>query len=116
MDTGAPAVTAVEVDDEPYVSQFANRIRDETTKEKMQRRIMGSPAIPICLGMTGVCLVTGLWAFKTGRSRLSQMMQRGRVAFQGLTVAAFVAGAFLEDKTTRGVKREKYEITEPKLL
>lgn len=41
---------------------------------------------------------------------------RGRVAFQGLTVAAFVAGAFLEDKTTRGVKREKYEITEPKLL
>jgi len=108
-DTAAPAA---QVDDAPYVSQFNYRIREETSTEKLRRRLLDSPAIPGCLFMTGVCLVTGLWAFKTGRSRLSQVMQRGRVGFQGLTVAAFVAGAFMEDKTSRGVDHDKYQVQE----
>jgi len=29
-----------------------------------------------------------------------------------LTVAAFVAGAFMEDKTSRGVDHDKYQVQE----
>lgn len=46
---------------------------------------------------TGVALGVGLWAFRTGRQRLSQNCQRARVGFQGFTVLAFLGGAFLEE-------------------
>lgn len=43
----------------------------------------------------GVSLVGGLWAFRSGRSQMSQYFQRARVGFQVSTVLFFVCRVYL---------------------
>eukprot|EP00053_Salpingoeca_punica_P013993 m.127037 g.127037 ORF g.127037 m.127037 type:complete len:106 (+) comp16353_c1_seq2:299-616(+) len=88
-----------EVDDSPYISEFANQ-HIETTGEKFVRKFKQNPFVPIGLGLTGVALVGGLIAFKSGHQRWSQNFQRMRVGFQGLTVAAMVGGALVMETLT----------------
>eukprot|EP00041_Stephanoeca_diplocostata_P021024 m.481528 g.481528 ORF g.481528 m.481528 type:complete len:94 (+) comp21716_c2_seq25:353-634(+) len=68
----------------------------ESTSQKFSRKIQSNPFIPLGLFATGFCLVGGLWAFRTGRQQLSNHFQRGRVLFQGVTVAAFLGQAYLD--------------------
>lgn len=81
--------------DQPYVSDFKD-YTPETTREKAIRKFGGNPFIPAGLVATGVALGVGLWAFRSGRQRLSQQCQRARVGFQGLTVLAFLGGSLGE--------------------
>eukprot|EP00039_Didymoeca_costata_P023463 m.7209 g.7209 ORF g.7209 m.7209 type:complete len:99 (+) comp3667_c0_seq2:66-362(+) len=81
-----------------YISQFAPEVRAETTRERMRRKIVGTPLVPAFLVLTVGSLVGGLLAFKNGNQMLSQKFQRARVFFQFSTVAAFLAGSYLDDK------------------
>lgn len=45
--------------------------------------------------MTAGVLSVGLYSFRTGNQKLSQLMMRSRVAAQGLTVIALVIGVAL---------------------
>ncbi|XP_018798569.1 PREDICTED: HIG1 domain family member 2A, mitochondrial [Bactrocera latifrons] len=67
----------------------------ETTKEKMMRKIKENPAVPIgCLATAGA-LSYGLYSFRNGNRRMSQIMMRTRIAAQGFTVLALVAGVVM---------------------
>ncbi|CAD7090514.1 unnamed protein product [Hermetia illucens] len=67
----------------------------ETTKEKMARKIQENPLVPIgCLATLGA-LTYGLWSFRTGNRRMSQIMMRTRIIAQGFTVVALIVGVGL---------------------
>ncbi|KAG8234205.1 hypothetical protein J437_LFUL013802 [Ladona fulva] len=65
---------------------------DETSKEKLIRKIKDNPLVPIgCLATAGA-LSYGLWSFRTGNRKMSQYMMRTRIAAQGFTLVALVVG------------------------
>lgn len=85
----------------------------ESKKDKLIRKITENPLVPIgmCLShflfivknvyamlLSQGCLATfgalsyGLYNFRTGNKRMSQMMMRTRIAAQGLTLIALVLG------------------------
>ncbi|XP_017769557.1 PREDICTED: HIG1 domain family member 2A, mitochondrial [Nicrophorus vespilloides] len=64
----------------------------ETTKEKLFRKIKENPFVPIGCLATTMALCYGLVSFKRGDTKMSQYMMRSRVAAQGFTVVALVAG------------------------
>ena len=67
-------------------------IHPETTRDKMLRKINENPLVPIgCLATMGA-LTYGLYSFRTGNRKMSQLMMRTRIVAQGFTVAALVAG------------------------
>lgn len=47
---------------------------------------------------TSAALGYGLWSFRTGQRRMSQLMMRTRVVAQGLTVFALIMGIGLSAK------------------
>ncbi|XP_044739318.1 HIG1 domain family member 2A, mitochondrial [Chrysoperla carnea] len=65
---------------------------EETTKEKMIRKMKENPFVPIGCLATFSALSYGLWSFRHGRRKTSQLMMRLRVAAQGFTLVALVAG------------------------
>ncbi|XP_053947914.1 HIG1 domain family member 2A, mitochondrial [Anastrepha obliqua] len=67
----------------------------ETTKEKMIRKIKENPAVPIGCLTTAGALTYGLYNFRTGNRRMSQIMMRTRIAAQGFTVLALVIGVVM---------------------
>ncbi|XP_013115215.1 HIG1 domain family member 2A, mitochondrial [Stomoxys calcitrans] len=67
----------------------------ETTKEKMMRKIKENPLVPIGCVATGCALCYGLYNFRTGNRRMSQMMMRARIAAQGFTVLALIGGVVM---------------------
>uniref|UniRef100_A0A1B0EUC2 HIG1 domain-containing protein n=1 Tax=Glossina morsitans morsitans TaxID=37546 RepID=A0A1B0EUC2_GLOMM len=67
----------------------------ETTKEKMMRKIKENPLVPIGCLATASALGFGLYNFRTGNRRMSQMMMRARIIAQGFTVAALVVGVVM---------------------
>ncbi|KAH8266451.1 hypothetical protein KR026_002525 [Drosophila bipectinata] len=91
----------------------------ETTKEKLQRKIKENPLVPIgkrrrflvlsslgyinqyiivfllgCLA-TSAALTAGLYNFRTGNRKMSQLMMRSRIAAQGFTVLALIVGVVM---------------------
>ncbi|KAH8309955.1 hypothetical protein KR067_003740 [Drosophila pandora] len=89
----------------------------ETTKEKLQRKIKENPLVPIgkahcfrvpshldyinfffsflgCLATTAA-LTAGLYNFRTGNRKMSQLMMRSRIAAQGFTVFALIVGVVM---------------------
>ena len=67
-------------------------IHPETARDKMLRKINENPLVPIgCLATMGA-LTYGLYSFRTGNRKMSQLMMRTRIVAQGFTVAALVAG------------------------
>lgn len=64
----------------------------EGIMEKFKRKSVENPFVPIgCLG-TGLVLSYGLWCFRTGQTKKSQIMMRARIGAQGFTVAALIIG------------------------
>ncbi|XP_035017665.1 HIG1 domain family member 2A, mitochondrial [Hippoglossus stenolepis] len=80
----------------PIIEGFNPSIltRDETFKEKLQRKTKENPFVPIgCLATAGA-LIFGLRSFQQGKTRQSQLLMRGRIAAQGFTVVAIIIGVF----------------------
>ncbi|EDW82578.1 HIG1 domain family member 2A, mitochondrial [Drosophila tropicalis] len=67
----------------------------ETTKEKLQRKIKENPLVPIGCLATTAALTMGLYNFRTGNRKMSQLMMRTRIAAQGFTVLALVVGVVM---------------------
>jgi hypothetical protein len=70
--------------------------------EKLKRMCTEQPLIPIGVITTVGFLFAGLRAMRAGNKAQSQMMMRGRVAAQGLTVFAIYLGiTSLESKKSK---------------
>ncbi|KAH8303731.1 hypothetical protein KR018_008973 [Drosophila ironensis] len=67
----------------------------ETTKEKLMRKIKENPLVPIGCVATTAALTAGLYNFRTGNRKMSQLMMRSRIAAQGFTVLALIAGVVM---------------------
>ncbi|EDV99677.1 HIG1 domain family member 2A, mitochondrial [Drosophila grimshawi] len=64
----------------------------ETTKERLVRKIKENPLVPIGCLATTAALSAGLYNFRTGNRKMSQLMMRTRIAAQGFTVVALIVG------------------------
>lgn len=62
--------------------------------------VVGALATTLALGY-------GLWTFRTGQRRMSQLMMRTRVVAQGLTVFALVMGIGISAKKVTSVEATK---------
>lgn len=70
----------------------------ESSKEKFLRKFQENPLVPIGAFMTVGCLLMGLGKFARKDTHGSQMMMRGRIAAQGFTVFAMLAGVVIQIK------------------
>ena len=61
---------------------------EETSRDKLWRKMRENPAVPIGTGITTTVLIVGVFCFATKRTRMSQIMMRARVAAQGFTIFA----------------------------
>ncbi|KAL7748064.1 palmitoyltransferase akr1 [Sorochytrium milnesiophthora] len=68
---------------------------DESFMQRVKRKSMEEPLVPIGLGLTVAALTRGIVAWRQGDSKMSQQMMRARVGAQGFTVLALLAGAFV---------------------
>ncbi|KAI8120317.1 hypothetical protein FF38_13432 [Lucilia cuprina] len=75
--------------------QESGPVFPESTKEKMMRKIKENPLVPIGCLATASALGFGLYNFRTGNRKMSQMMMRARILAQGFTVAALVTGVVM---------------------
>ncbi|XP_065155922.1 HIG1 domain family member 2A [Atheta coriaria] len=73
-------------------NELGKGMGDETTKERMVRKMKENPLVPIGCLATASALVYGLYCFRRGERRMSQYMMRTRIAAQGFTVVALIAG------------------------
>ncbi|ALC48184.1 CG9921 [Drosophila busckii] len=64
----------------------------ETTREKLERKIKENPLVPIGCLATTAALTAGLYNFRTGNRKMSQLMMRTRIGAQGFTVLALIVG------------------------
>jgi len=67
----------------------------EAAGSKLMRKIKENPFVPIGSFATLAALSYGLWCFRQGRGRDSQMMMRARIAAQGFTIVAIMMGVFV---------------------
>lgn len=74
---------------------------DETTQEKLIRKIRENPFVPIGCTATVGALVYGLYNFYHGRSQMSQYMMRARVLAQGFTFIAILVGMSVASRKTK---------------
>ncbi|XP_059477453.1 HIG1 domain family member 2A, mitochondrial [Neocloeon triangulifer] len=115
---GKPAEeTAAKKSDENYTSEFdwiqirqkmEENIQDETFVGKFKRKFSENPLVPAGAFLTLGVLSYGLWNFRQGKSHMSQVMMRWRIAAQGFTVFALVGGMFVaaNSATKQGVFME----------
>ncbi|XP_029439445.1 HIG1 domain family member 2A, mitochondrial [Rhinatrema bivittatum] len=79
----------------PDIEGFSSELpqqQQEVFSDKFARKFGENPFVPIgCLATAGV-LTCGLIAFQQGKTRQSQLLMRARIAAQGFTVAAIMAG------------------------
>lgn len=64
----------------------------EGIMEKFKRKSAENPFVPLGCLVTGLVLSYGLWCFRTGQTKKSQIMMRARIGAQGFTVAALIIG------------------------
>lgn len=88
----------------------------------MIRKFSANPFIPLGVLVTCGFLASGLKAFRDGNKRRSQLMMRGRVVAQALTVTALGLGTYfnsqpanrpltMEDKMEKEMKEKvEYEM------
>ncbi|KAL5021356.1 hypothetical protein ScPMuIL_000511 [Solemya velum] len=72
--------------------------REEGVREKFIRKTKENPAVLVGVAATTYALSYGLWQMKTGNRWKSQKMMRLRIAAQGFTVAALLAGVAFSAK------------------
>eukprot|EP00127_Corallochytrium_limacisporum_P004912 Clim_evm56s191 gene=Clim_evmTU56s191 len=88
-----------------YISAFDQR-KPEHWRNTFQKNLLASPVVPLGVGLTVASMIGALWAWQAKRPLLTNYFQRGRVIFQGLTVASLVAGVVISaDGTRRGFQR-----------
>ncbi len=68
--------------------------KDETFVQKAIRKSKNEPLVPLGALVTVVFLTAGLRSFHQGHKAQGQMMMRGRVVAQGVTILAMAWGAF----------------------
>mmetsp|Transcript_21360 Transcript_21360/g.44472 ORF Transcript_21360/g.44472 Transcript_21360/m.44472 type:complete len:105 (+) Transcript_21360:183-497(+) len=87
--------------------------KPESVSEKAARKFKEQPLVPIGCMITVGFLASGLKSFRDGKAARSQQMMRGRVAAQGVTVAAIIGYAalngfkFFPDKPETSEERNK---------
>ncbi|XP_076242219.1 HIG1 domain family member 2A, mitochondrial [Calliopsis andreniformis] len=64
----------------------------ETFRQKLLRKTLENPFIPIGTVATVSALVCGLYHFYKGNSKMSNYMMRARVGAQAFTICAFLGG------------------------
>lgn len=120
--SSSPASEEMEFDWVQLHQDMEKVMRTESAGEKFMRKFKENPLVPIgkctkiknksvcsvVLGAlaTSAALGYGLWCFRTGQRRMSQLMMRTRVVAQGLTVFALIIGI--------GVSAKKVAIDETK--
>ncbi|CAL8115464.1 unnamed protein product [Orchesella dallaii] len=67
----------------------------EAAGSKLMRKVKENPFVPIGAFATLGALSYGLWCFRQGRGRDSQMMMRARIGAQGFTIVAIMMGVFV---------------------
>ncbi|EGD75390.1 hypothetical protein PTSG_06467 [Salpingoeca rosetta] len=80
--------------EDPYMALFGHQHEIQSPKRKYSKFITENPLVPAAIAGAGLSLIGGFWAYRTGRQQLSQYLQRARVGFQGLAVAALVIGTW----------------------
>lgn len=68
----------------------------ETVWQRTVRKSKENPFVPIGCTATVAALVYGIYSFSQGRSLMSNYMMRARVAAQGFTIIAIVAGLIVQ--------------------
>lgn len=66
----------------------------ETFIEKAIRKCKNEPLVPVGALATTFFLLSGLRSFHQGNKKQAQMLMRGRVIAQGVTILAMAVGAF----------------------
>ncbi|XP_073997974.1 HIG1 domain family member 2A, mitochondrial [Rhodnius prolixus] len=74
------------------IGSTADTENTESGQEKLWRKVKENPFVPIGALVTVGCLSFGLYSFRKGERRMSQMMMRARIVAQGFTVLALVGG------------------------
>uniref|UniRef100_T1GWP0 HIG1 domain-containing protein n=1 Tax=Megaselia scalaris TaxID=36166 RepID=T1GWP0_MEGSC len=67
----------------------------ETFSDKFMRKVKENPVVPVGCLATTMALCYGLYNFRTGNRKMSQIMMRTRIAAQGFTVAALIGGVVM---------------------
>ncbi|KAG5943031.1 hypothetical protein E4U59_000720 [Claviceps monticola] len=70
----------------------------ERPMTKLFRKIKEEPLIPLGMGLTVLAFINAYRAIRRGDSRQANIMFRARIAAQGFTVVAMVAGGFYYDQ------------------
>ncbi|KZZ90208.1 mitochondrial hypoxia responsive domain-containing protein [Moelleriella libera RCEF 2490] len=86
---------------------------NERPRQKLLRKIKQEPLVPLGIGLTVLAFVNAYRALRRGDSRQANRMFRARVAAQGFTVIAMVAGSMYysqdreKTKELRKLKEER---------
>lgn len=74
--------------------EWAAAREPETMTGKLKRKVKENPLVPVGAVCTLGALAYGLFSFVRGDQKMQQYMMRTRVAAQGGTLVAVVAGVF----------------------
>lgn len=72
-----------------------NTTRDESFYEKAMRKTKEEPLVPFGALLTTGFLIGGFNSFRKGNTKQAQIMMRGRVVAQAITILAMGVGAYL---------------------
>ncbi|CAG9862386.1 unnamed protein product [Phyllotreta striolata] len=72
----------------------------ETQTEKLKRKFAENPLVPIGCLATTAALSYGIWCFRSGQRKRSQLMMRARILAQGFTLVAMIVGVAVQAKKT----------------
>ncbi|KAK5992503.1 Respiratory supercomplex factor 1 [Cladobotryum mycophilum] len=86
-------------------SSFDNaEVYNEKPMQKVMRKLREEPLVPLGIGLTVFAFVNAYRALRRGDSRQANRMFRARVAAQGFTVIAMVAGSMYYQKDREKTK------------
>ncbi|KAL7808923.1 hypoxia induced protein conserved region domain-containing protein [Trichoderma aethiopicum] len=77
---------------------------NEKPMQKVKRKLKEEPLVPLGIGLTVLAFVNAYRALRKGDSRQANRMFRARVAAQGFTVIAMVAGSMYYSKDREKTK------------
>ncbi|KAM0455327.1 hypothetical protein ACHAO4_004209 [Trichoderma viride] len=86
-----------------FTGQFPSSFDDEEAynekpMHKVKRKLKEEPLVPLGIGLTVLAFVNAYRALRKGDSRQANKMFRARIAAQGFTVVAMVAGSMYYSK------------------
>ncbi|KAL6904801.1 hypoxia induced protein conserved region domain-containing protein [Trichoderma evansii] len=92
-----------------FTGQFPSSFDDEDAynekpMEKVKRKLKEEPLVPLGIGLTVLAFVNAYRALRKGDSRQANKMFRARIAAQGFTVVAMVAGSMYYSKDREKTK------------